>query len=1398
MRRRNRLVYLTLSILILLSLFSNAGEIAYAESTLPDDAKYTSFLDIPGVTDEEIAAVEALREQRDYFVYGVLESTEAFLNITGETKGFAAQFCDWLDELFGIPFRIDFYEWGDLLDALASGEVDFTGELTATDERRKIYYMTDAIAQRSVKYMRISDSVPIREIAEMRPLRYAFLEGTTTVDLVCDQLTYAYEPILLESYEEVYNLLSSGQIDAFFDESTAEAVFDVYGDVVAAEFFPLIYGPVSLTTQKASCEPIISIIQKALDTDGIRYLTELYNIGQDDYLEHKLHMRFRSDELIYLKHHPVVPFAAEYDNYPVSFYNTREKEWQGIVFDILYKVEELTGLKFEVVNTPDTEFPELVKMLERGDASMISELIHSDDREGQFLWPETSILTDYYALVSKSDFHNLLINEVMYVKVGIAKDTVHSEIFKTWFPNHKNTVEYESMSEAFDALERGDVDLVMTSQNQLLLLTNFQERPGFKANIVFDTSFESTFGFNKNETTLCSIVNKALELIDTKNISSQWTRKTYDYREKVTRERLPWLIGAVSMLLLVLVLLFALFQKTRHEGIRLENLVRDRTADLDKQHMLMFMVNDSAALLLESDTGDYSNAMTRGMEMIARCVEVDRVQIWRNQTREDGKIECVQICKWARNDDNEEGRWPKFTFSEDMPNWEVLLSVGKSINGLVDNFPYEERSHLASLNIKSVLAIPIFLKGEFWGFVSFEDHNRERVFPDEEMYILRSWGMLAISAIQRDEMTNDIQRALTKLEAVMNNYKGVIWSVNKDGIITTFNGKYLKVIGIEPSFLEGKPLELAKLKNRHFDIIDGVNRTFGGEPQDWESNIDGGIFHSYTTPMYDNDGNLIGVVGSTDDVTEVVNLRRDMEVAVEAAQAANQAKSTFLANMSHEIRTPMNAITGMITIGKSATDIERKDYCFRKIEDASHHLLGVINDILDMSKIEANKFELSLEVFNFEKMLQRVVNVTKFRMDEKQQKFTVHIDRSIPDFIISDDQRLAQVITNLIGNAVKFTPERGSIRVDTQLLSIEDNMCKIKISIKDSGIGISPEQQTRLFKSFQQAESSTTRKFGGTGLGLAISKSIVEMMGGEIWVESELGQGATFAFTVCAELGEQKENIRASKRILIDDVRILVADDEPDVLSYFKDIVQGFGISCDTALSGEKAIELVKQNGAYNIYFIDWLMPEMNGIELARELKSEELNPEGDAAVVIISSTEWSEIADSAKAAGVDKFLAKPIFPSSIFDIINEILGLARHEEDAEQGAVDTFEGRCVLLAEDMEINSEIVLSLLEPTLLIIECAENGAEAVRMFSENPGKYDIISMDLQMPEMDGHEATRRIRALEYPRAKTIPIVAMTANVFREDIEQCLASGMNSHVGKPLDLKEVLEKLRTYLP
>ena len=566
--------------------------------------------------------------------------------------------------------------------------------------------------------------------------------------------------------------------------------------------------------------------------------------------------------------------------------------------------------------------------------------------------------------------------------------------------------------------------------------------------------------------------------------------------------------------------------------------------------------------------------------------------------------------------------------------------------------------------------------------LSRENKKLKRRLRDMEFTVRRNQAMMAARTTINSILESEQQKTDRYMNLMLENSADIILLLDNTCRFSYYTNTFLKTIGslrsdnisgrhltevfTQPALKEWVDVVQANIdiatKRRSTVVINSSLDFSGrGNPREYDVQI---------TPMTDSKGKPEAFMLLLHDITDILHSKRQ-------AESANIAKSRFLATMSHEMRTPMNAVLGMTVIGKAAGDKERMMYCFAKIEDASRHLLGVINDILDMSKIEADKFELSPADFNFEKMLQRVVNVVNYRVDEKKQKFTVHIDEAIPDNLIGDDQRLAQVITNLLGNAVKFTPDGGAIELDARLINEENDLYTIQITVTDTGIGISPEQKDSLFLSFQQAESDTSRKFGGTGLGISISKSIAEMMGGSIRVESELGKGSAFSFTVRLKRGARD-------------------------------------------LTGQSALDV-------------------NGCLGANYGQPSETPPD------------------------------EP----------------------------DDFTGHCILLAEDIEINREIVLSLLEPTGLRTCCANDGAEAVRMFSEEPCKYDMIFMDVQMPVTDGYEATRRIRALDIRRAKTIPIIAMTANVFREDVEKCIEAGMNGHIGKPLDQNEVFRQLRLCL-
>jgi signal transduction histidine kinase/CheY-like chemotaxis protein len=794
----------------------------------------------------------------------------------------------------------------------------------------------------------------------------------------------------------------------------------------------------------------------------------------------------------------------------------------------------------------------------------------------------------------------------------------------------------------------------------------------------------------------------------------------------------------------------------------------DDKKTLEHQPSLFHAVNSTARILLaamEEETFEVS--VLEGMSIIARCLNFDRGYIWQNEVR-NGILHYAMRFEWQNNTGrhlNPVENKAVYPYS-DIPGWEAKFSNGECVNGPISNLSQEEQDRLSPHGMKSVFAVPVYMQEFFWGWVSFDDCKKERTLAEDELNILRSVCLMIVNAINRNEQTiknrNDhrhrdlllntvnkaagilLQAEVDEFESALLRCMGMMGeAVNADRVYiwrnhTGENGElfctqlYEWSEGAEPqqdteytvnvAYNEIMPGWEERFLNN--ECVNNFVREMDSETQAFL--VPQGVLSLLIVPVFLRDqfwgfvgfddchkerlfseseesilrsgSLLIGHAMLRNDLTLGIRVAAaELESAFEDAQAASRAKSDFLSNMSHEMRTPMNAIIGMTQIGKSASSIEKKDYAFEKIEGASNHLLGVINDVLDMSKIEAGKFELFNMDFDFEKMLHKAINVSGFRIEEKKLQFGLYLDSEIPKILFGDEQRITQVVTNLLTNAVKFTPEEGSIWLKAHFEAEENGIFTIRIEVKDTGIGIAAEQHYRLFKSFVQAESSTSRKYGGTGLGLAICKRIVELMEGNIWVESELGKGSAFIFTI--KLRRTAEN----------------SDEKLDI------------IQADT----------------------------------------------------------------------MDSYMQK-------------------------------FRGHRFLLAEDIEINREIVISLLEPLEIEIDCAVNGAEVVKMYTTEPDRYDMIFMDVQMPQMDGLEATHKIREFEVQRnnkikssdsasfaedetrslprtsgsmagnlRKQIPIVAMTANVFKEDIDKCLAAGMNAHIGKPLDLNEVMEILKRFL-
>jgi signal transduction histidine kinase/CheY-like chemotaxis protein/HPt (histidine-containing phosphotransfer) domain-containing protein len=938
-------------------------------------------------------------------VYGADHTTEAFPIYAGEGNkigGYTARLCEWLTGLFGIPFIPTLYEdeWDRLLLELESGKVHFTGDLIPTEERRETYFMTGAITKRTLTAFQIAGRSSIVEIAKSRPPRLAFPRDFILHHEVIETMDYTFESVFVDNYAHAYQLLTSGEVDAFITMNTAEPALTRHGEVVSETFSPLVFASVSLSTRMADLKPVISVVQKALENGGRHYLSILHTQSGYDYLKNELFGQLTREELDYIRNNPVVKFTVETENYPLCFYDTEEKEYQGIFFDVIKDVGLITGLSFEAANAPGSSLLELAAMVENKEASMFSLLRKSKEREELYLFSETPIIRDYVVLISKSEFPDIQFNELWDVPTGLGRGTILAESFKRWFPNNTNNNEYDNLDSLFRALERGEVDLMIAGATYFLSIENYKELPGYKINVAFDSHYDLLSAFNKDEAILCAIYDKALALIDLEAISEHWTNKRFDYRVKMLEAQQPLYIGAI-VLSLILALILILFFRSR----------------------------------------------------------IERRQL----------------------------------------------------------------------------------------------------------------------------------------------------------------------------------------------------------------------------------------------------LRKQAEV-----ETANRAKSSFLATMSHEIRTPMNAILGVTEIQLQDEDLPTETKkALNIIYNSGYSLLGIINNLLDLSKIEADKLELVNIRYETANLINDVVNLNVTRISSRPVEFRLYVDENLPFELIGDELRVKQILNNLLSNAFKYT-DSGEVRLsfsakiaDSGKVTGEGaSSVTLTVTVHDTGQGMTEVQVEEMFDAYSRFNPTVNRMVEGTGLGMNIVQQLVHKMGGDISVDSTPGngtkvtvhlpQGYTGPARLGRELAENFMNFRLTNvskmekaQILREPMpygKVLVVDDMETNLYVARGFLLPYGLAIDTALSGMEAIGKIEGGNAYDIVFMDHMMPEMDGIEAAQIMRGKGYtNP-----IVALTANAVMGQADMFMANGFDGFISKPIDIRELDASLNKFVR-DRHPPEEEAAARAAYGWRYAATAPQVD-----------------------------------------------------------------------------------------------------------------
>ena len=1260
---------------------------------------FSSYNEIPGVTQEEKNVIVKIRESNDTLIYGMPLSTEAFRDKSGDIRGFTALFCEWLTEIFGITFQPALYEWNDLLSGLESGEISFTGELTAREERLKIYSMTSAIAMRPLKYFRLSGARPFDEINKERPIRCGFIQGTATILTVSSELEPGtFDAVILDDVSLVYDALKSGIIDAFYYTGTSEINFIEYGDVSAFYFFPLIYRPVSLSTQNPDLEPVISVVEKILQTEGsLHYLTTLYNQSHTEYMQHKVQMQLTEEEREYIRNNPIVPIGVDPGNYPGSFYDAREKKWRGVSIDILDEISHLTGLTFTRVNDEHTQWPQIFEMLERGEVTLVTELTQSHDRAEQFLQPQSAHITDFQALISHIDFPDIKLNEVLYVRVGLARNTVYAEIFNKWFPDHTKTVEYESVEEAFAALMRGEIDMVMANQRRLLYLTHYLELPDYKTNIMFDYAMDIQFGLNKNEEILCSIIDKALVNIDIKSISDHWMRRTYEYRSKVAEAQRPLFMGLSLLFLFVLILIAVFFVRSRMTGRNLEILVQKRTDELALQTATLTTLFDSIPdLIFTKDLNlKYKSCNKAFLKNFDKSME-DMIE------KTDSDVLDIPA-----------------DIAHNHMEHDTIAMYENHITIVEENIPCAD----GTSPLYETTKVPLLLNGEVVGLIGISHNISKLKKIEQETSFSYEYSKKLNKALAKITKSPTISAGVLKDASdivaqegcsALGAHRVSMWSyLNNENILNCISSCDLftnEKDSSETFDLTNRKEYLRLLKSERLIIMNNcdecklITDSFSG--------------YDYLCAALDApirvDGQLVGVVcveqwisydfpherewtmeeqnftSSLADLMALAISGSERYKAHEAAQFANSAKSSFLANMSHEIRTPMNAILGvtelLISNDQLPADIEEG---LDKIYSSYDMLLGIINDILDFSKIEAGKLDIMPSPYKVASMINDSVQLNMMRVESKPIQFELKVDENIPANLIGDSLRIKQILNNLLSNAFKYTDSgKVTLSVSTEPIPLisylpdhlinsqvkwighEREGTTLVLSIRDTGSGMTKEQLDKLFLEYTRFNIRKNLTIEGTGLGLTITKRLVDLMDGTISVESEPSKGTFFTVKLPQEI-ENKETIgsdvadslrqfrinfmtrKARNKIERDPMpygSILVVDDVETNIYVAIGLLKLYRLQIDTAMSGQEVINKIKEGKIYDIIFMDHMMPEMDGLEAAKHIRELGYN----APIIALTANAVSGQADMFLNNGFDDFISKPIDIRQMNTILNK------------------------------------------------------------------------------------------------------------------------------------------------